>query len=243
MKACPLPPPKARLTTLPDDLVGCRFAVHGNSTARYAKKRPKPGEIGRTALSFHRVVTSGKTAGSQTLFNLYAPAVFKNARLFINQGRAKASEQKLQMIGWPGPRGCDTDDDCVKDRREVCCKTTSNGVCGKPVPNEDKPKKGGRCASVRRVKTPFAYVEGDVYPDDGKVRAKSISLFPGAWKDGAWIDAKYVDVTCPDFKTNLAACPAVTEASTVRFVPNFADGKSALPFSTSLEGRRRRRRR
>jgi hypothetical protein len=36
-KACPLPSARARLMALPDDLVGCRFSVHGNSSARSAK--------------------------------------------------------------------------------------------------------------------------------------------------------------------------------------------------------------
>jgi len=219
-KACSLPPHKARLMALPDNLVGCRFSVHGNSSARSAK-----GAKGRTALSFHRVRRSGKTPDNRTLFNLFAPAVFKDARLVIDQTRAKAAQTKLQVITWPTSRKCKDDAGCNVARKEVCKRPAS----GKP----------GKCASVRRVKTPFAYVEGDVHPDDGTVRARSIALFPGAWKDGVWVEAKYVDVKCPDFPANQAACPAVTEASTVRFVPNFADGESPQPFSTSLEGRRR----
>jgi hypothetical protein len=48
-------------------------------------------------------------------------------------------------------------------------------------------------------------------------------------------------VTCRE--ADKAACPAITEAKVVRFVPNFADGKSPQPFSVSLDGHRRRKRR
>ena len=212
-------PPRAkgkvpRFDALPEDMVGCRLTAHGNSTFR--------SRDGRTALSMHASVAS-----KATLFNVAAPVVFKNAELRIDQraGREGAKRTSVQVVSWPKKRKCRVDADCDTANGETCAP------------------KAKACASERRKKTPFAYVVGEVHPDDGIVRATPVALFPGRIDpDGSWVPAKYFNpVTCRE--ADKALCPAITEAKAVRFVPNFADGKSAQPFSVTLDGNRRRKRR
>lgn len=228
-------PPRAKgsppgFKELPERMIGCRLAAHGNSS---------PSKAGRTALSMHASVAS-KT----TLFNVGAPVVFKNAELRIDQRAgyegAKWEHQPpqygWQLISWPRKQGCATDDDCKKDAQ------------GKLRPDHEKrrcrvlSKKKSFCESKRRKKTPFAYVVGDVYPDDGIVRATPVALFPGRVEpDGSWVPAKYFNpATCKE--ADKALCPAITTANTVRFVPNPAEDKYPQPFSVTLDGARRRRR-
>lgn len=168
---------------------------------------------GRTALSMHSSVSS-----KATLFNVSAPVIFKNAELAIDQraGREGAKRTSVQVVTWPKRRKCKVDSDC------------GTGESCSP--------KAKACASMRRKKTPFAYVVGEVYPDDGVKRATPIALFPGRIEaDGSWTPAKYFNpVTCKE--ADKASCPAVTRANTVRFVPNFADGSEKQPFSVTLDG-------
>jgi len=207
-------PPK--LMELPERVIGCTYAAHGNSSARAG---------GRTALSMHASVAS-KT----TLFNVHAPVLFHDARLVISQAAAKqsAKDAKVQVVTWPKARACAQDADCNTDKRETCKLPAG--------------KAKGKCASLRRTKAPMGYVVGKVAPDDGQPRARNIAFWPGELRDGAWIEAKFVETTCPDLPRNQAACPAVTSAKVVRFFPNFADGKSPQPFSVTLEGAKKRRR-
>ena len=201
-----------RFDDLPEQVIGCRLTAHGNSTFRSS--------AGRTALSMHASVAS-----KATLFNVAAPVVFKNAELVIDQraGREGAKRTSVQVVTWPKRRRCKVDADCDTAKGESCAPRAK------------------ACASMRRKKTPFAYVVGEVHPDDGVVRATPVALFPGRLEaDGAWVPAKYFNpMTCKE--ADKALCPAITKASIVRFVPNFADGKSPQPFSVSLEGVRRRR--
>jgi hypothetical protein len=213
-------PPK--LMELPERVIGCTYAAHGHSSAR-----SKEGPEGRSALSVHPSV-SNKT----TLFNVHAPVLFHDAKLIVSQAAARASAKTgkvEQVITWPKKRACVQDADCNSDKQETC--------------KRPKGKLKGKCASARRVKAPMGYVVGKVAPDDGVARARNIAFWPGELRDGTWISAKFVETTCPDFPKNQAACPAVTSAKIVRFFPNFADGKSPQPFSVTLEGDKRRRKR
>lgn len=211
-KRCAMPPrPKGtppRFNQIPEDMVGCRLAAHGNSRA----------QKGRTALSMHASVSS-----KATLFNVSAPVIFKNAELAIDQraGREGAKRTSVQVVTWPKRRKCKVDSDCKTG--ESCAP------------------KAKACASLRRKKTPFAYVVGEVHPDDGVSRATPVALFPGRIEpDGSWTPAKYFNpATCKE--ADKAACPAITKAKTVRFVPNLADGNSPQPFSVTLDGARKRR--
>jgi hypothetical protein len=219
---CKMPPrPKGDVPgfkTLPDHMVGCRLAAHGNSS---------PSKAGRTALSMHTPRADKSVADKRTLFNVAEPVIFRNAELRIDQraGQEGAKRTSVQVITWPEKRKCKTDADCT-GKGEVCAP------------------KAKRCASKRRKKTPFAYVIGEVHHDDGIVRATPVALFAGRIdeKTGAWVEAKYFNpVTCRE--EDKAKCPAITSARTVRFVPNPADGKHAQPFSVTLDGNRRRKRR
>ena len=229
---CKMPPRKKGdvpgFKQLPERMIGCRFAAHGNSS---------PSKAGRTALSMHASVSS-KT----TLFNVGAPVVFKNAELAIDQRAGyegakwalQPPQYGWQVVSWPSKRSCSKDDECnvaAKERCRVSGKLTKKGT----------PKKG-KCESQRRKKTPFAYVVGDVHPDDGIVRATPVALFAGRIEpDGTWVPAKYFNpATCKE--ADKALCPAITSANTVRFVPNPAEKKYPQPFSVTLDGARRRRR-
>ena len=215
---CKMPPrPNGkvpRFDALPEDMVGCRLAAHGNSTFRSS--------AGRTALSMHSSVAS-----KATLFNVAAPVVFRNAELRIDQraGREGAKRTSVQVVTWPKRRKCRVDADCETGKGESCSPRAK------------------ACASMRRKKTPFAYVIGEVHHDDGIVRATPVALFAGRIDpDGSWVPAKYFNpVTCRE--ADKAFCPAITSAKVVRFVPNFADGKSPQPFSVTLDGTRHRKRR
>ena len=229
---CKMPPRKKGdvpgFKQLPERMIGCRFAAHGNSS---------PSKAGRTALSMHAPKADKSVADKHTLFNVGAPVVFKNAELRIdqNKGLDGARRTDWQVVSWPSKRSCSKDDECnvaAKERCRVSGKLTKKG----------KPKKG-LCESERRKKTPFAYVVGDVYPDDGIVRATPVALFAGRIdkQTGAWVPAKYYNpVTCK--LDDKADCPEITSANTVRFVPNPAEKKYPQPFSVTLDGARRRRR-
>lgn len=212
-----------RFAALPAHVVGCTYAAHGNSSARYPSKGPQP-QI--TALSMHATPND-----KQTLFNVHAPVIFKNAKLVVNQAAAKRSvrEARWQEVQWPRPISCDDANPCPgKNQR---CRISGAR---------------GRCESFRRVKAPMGYVYGQVYPDDPQYSrlATSIKFYAGDFaQDGTWIPAKFVDIKCSRETGNDAACPAITSARVVRFQPNYNTGEYPQPFTVTLEGRRQVRRR
>ena len=213
-----------KLTSLPKEMEGCVFAVHGNSTARY----PKGSKHARPALSLHTSVSD-----KRTLLNVHEPLLFADAKLALNQSAARAGYKagmgpnaEPQVVTWPKARKCAVDADCKTDRGETCLP------------------KSKRCGSKRRKKTPMGYVIGAVYPDPGEdlgPGAISVAMYAGEFRDGKWLDAKFHDVKCPEKDKSL--CPAVTQGRLVRFIPNWTDSGAPQPFATQLLAGYRRRRR
>jgi len=218
-----------KLTSLPKSMEGCVFAVHGNSTARYPKKK---GQRARPALSIHPSVTGG------TILNVHEPLLFEDAKLVVNQSAAKSSVKgkKKQAVKWPHTKRCSIEEEkeLAQGDKPTKCNTAKGEECSKT----------GYCVSERRKKTPMGYVVGAVYPDPGVdlgPAAISVSLYAGDFRDGKWIDAKFIDVRCPEKDKSL--CPAVTSAKRVRFIPNWTDSGAPQPFSTQvLAGRPKSRR-
>jgi hypothetical protein len=199
---------------LPDRVIGCRYAAHSNST--------------RLAVSMHATPRD-----KDTLFNVHAPVVFRDAKLVVNQSAAQRSVRSAawQKINWPRAIPCTTDDDCTRVNPKYRCFDPTN-----PAPSK-------ACKSFRRVKAPMAYVYGNVYPDAPKYSrlATTVKFYPGDYRDGAWVPAKFVDMACSLATRDDAACPAITEAKLVRFGLNPRTPQYPQPFTVTLERRRRSR--
>ena len=198
---------------LPAQFIGQRFAVHGNSTIRSMG----PSNMDSTpGFSFHKTPRS-----SETLFNVFEPLLFEDAKLVINQTRAQRLAQEgtpLQVVQWPMKVRCRTDDDCSSIPRAVCGPRSK------------------MCATARRVKGPMGYIVGNVYPDRGDLGPEAIpvAMYPGEMRGGSFIPGKFYDVRCPE--KDKSFCPAITSARLIRFIPNtVAQGKKgAQPFATQM---------